>query len=143
VEGNSICKGTHIILSATAKGGLTAEAITPGAIGERKTSFIATCHNPLLTAAVFDIFLGPKSVDPIGRRACGSGVLWAANGLSFFPQQCGGAQVGLCDTDGRMQLPQDTVQENLPCTTSIFELGKANQTAPLMLMDNISGNRQL
>jgi len=136
VENGAVQKGTHIIVSATPQAGLTAEAITPGPIAKRKTSFIGTAQNPLLTAAVFDVFLGQNPLDIDAKRDVGTGVLWAANGLSFSPGKLGKHYVGTVGEDGKMELGEGTVVQRLPATTSIFRLVPAHGEAPAPMLVN-------
>lgn len=37
--------------------------------------------SPLVTASLFDAFLGPQPLDAAGKRNVGQGLLWAANGF--------------------------------------------------------------
>lgn len=75
--------GTHLIVSATPHGVLTVEAISPGPLRQRTTSVIGSTHSPTVTAALFNMFLGPRPLDPTGRLAVGNGMLWCANGGRF------------------------------------------------------------
>ncbi|KAL4539971.1 hypothetical protein Ndes2437B_g01693 [Nannochloris sp. 'desiccata'] len=122
IQDGTITKGTHFIFAADTKGGLTAEAISPGTISERKTSFIGACQNPLLTAAVFDAFIGPHAVDPVGKRQIGRGVLWAARGLPFQPQRGRDFAVGVVEENGRMDLSGQGYAEELIASTDLFKL---------------------
>ncbi len=122
IQNGTITKGTHFIFAADTKGGLTAEAITPGTISERKTSFIGSSQNPLLTAAVFDAFIGPHAADPVGKRQVGRGVLWAARGLPFQPQQGKNYAVGVLGENGRMDLSTQGHSEELVASTKLFRL---------------------
>jgi hypothetical protein len=81
VEKGRIKKGTHLILSAAHKGGLNAEAITPGPIGSRKTSFIGTVRSHLVARALFDVFLGDEAVDEGAKPRMGNSLLYFANGF--------------------------------------------------------------
>ena len=122
-NGADVAEGTHFIFSTTSEGNLTAEAITPGSLSQRKTACIGVTDNPLLTVAVFDAFLGPNPVDPVGKRAVGRGVLWAANGLPFnTTMQKGGKVVGVATEDGELDLGQQGELECLPPSTSLFQL---------------------
>jgi hypothetical protein len=40
-------------------------------------------RNPLVTAAVFETFLGPHTVDDLGKANTGHGLLWCANGFRW------------------------------------------------------------
>ena len=128
-------EGTHFILAADPKGSLLAEAITPGPLAQRKTSFIGTAQNPFVTAAVFDVFLGPNAVDPVGRRQTGRGMLWAANGLSFEPGQQGNVTVGIADEDGNLDLSMFGDEEKLSPSTSLFQrpLGREKSASRMFL----------
>ena len=129
-------KNTHIILSATPSGGLTAEAITPGTISERRTAFIGTTQNQYITGAVFDAFIGPNARDIVGKRQTGRGMLWAAHGFPFKPFRGDGVVVGIADADGNMKLDGEGAKEMLVPSTSIFRLpriGDKEKPAPLLL----------
>lgn len=139
VRDGSIEKGTHIILTATPKGWLSVEAITPGTIGQRKTSYVGICQNPVVTAAAFHVFLGRKSFDKVGRRDVGSGLLWAANGLPFdVDPNDPTSKVGFADEHGRMQLPINSSEEHLPLTLSIFRMLTRSESPAPMLLDSIT-----
>ena len=122
VENGSIVEGTHIIIGADPKGGLRAEAITPGPISQRKTSFFAVGQNPLITAAMFDAFIGPNAADALGKRQTARSMLWAANGLPFEPYRGKGVIVGEVDVDGNMDVSSDGMQEQLMASTSLFHI---------------------
>jgi hypothetical protein len=140
VQNGTITKGTHFIFSADPKGGLTAEAITPGTISERKTSFIGSTQNPLLTAAVFDAFIGPHAQDPVGKRQIGRGVLWAARGLPFKPQRGKDFSVGFLGENGRMDLSSQVHHEELVASTKLFklDLGSGVEKPRRMLLNKIA-----
>jgi hypothetical protein len=56
-------------------------AITPGRLKDRKTSRIVVNRSTLLTASVFDLFLGDEPLDEEGKKDVGHAMLWAANGF--------------------------------------------------------------
>lgn len=115
-----------------------AEAITPGTLSQRKTSFIGTAQNPLVTAAVFDAFLGPNAIDPVGRRQTGRGMLWAANGLAFEPTKQGNVIVGVGDENGDLDLSREGDEERLVPSTSLFQLNIGKEKASPMFLNKIA-----
>ena len=133
--------GTHLVFTTTPKGGLTAEAITPGALRDRKTSFIGRADNPLITGALFDAFLGPAPLDAVGQRRAASGFLWAANGLAFKPGQHPDTHLGWVAKDGSVKfaLGAGTQREQLPASTAIFRLLDGGMQPARMLLDHIAG----
>lgn len=138
VKDGNILEGTHFILGADPKGGLIAEAIIPGTLSQRRTSFIGTAQNPLLTAAVFDAFLGPNAVDPVGKRQTGRGMLWAANGLSFEPIKQGNITVGVADENGDLDLSREGEEERLIPSTSLFQLRLGREKPSPMFLNKIA-----
>lgn len=135
VKDGAIAEGTHIILATDRRGGLSAEAITPGALAERRTAFIGRSKSPLLTAAVFDAFLGGEAVDTVGRKQTGRGFLWAANGLPFRPSLEHG--VSVVGPDGSVDLSQTGTEERLPASLSLFALPAAGAKPPRMLLTRL------
>lgn len=135
VKDGAIAEGTHIILATDRRGGLTAEAITPGTIGERRTAFIGRSKSPLLTAAVFDVFLGPNATDEVGRRQTGRGFLWAANGLPFRPSREHGVVVA--GPDGNEDLSQSGETEKLRSSTELFALPPTGTKPARMLLTRL------
>jgi len=77
----SIKKGTHIILSSTPKAALMVEAVSPGPIGRRSTTILGIQKDPVVTASVFDCFVGRRAIDQAGGMRCLDGLVWCANGL--------------------------------------------------------------
>jgi hypothetical protein len=132
VKDGAIAEGTHFILATDRRGCLTAEAITPGTLGERKTAFIGRSKSPLVTAAVFDAFLGPNAADEVGRRQTGRGFLWAANGRPFRPSREHGVVVA--GLDGKEDLSLAGEEERLQPSTALFALPPAGAKAPRMLL---------
>jgi hypothetical protein len=122
VEGKlSIKKGTHFVFTATPKGGLLAEAITPGQLKDRKTRVIGSSDNPLLTKAMFSLFLGPQALDPNGKRHVGNGVLFCANGGgSVVKPAPGNAKVRL-GKDGKPVLEELTILK-MKAKPQLFEV---------------------
>jgi len=122
VEGKlSIKKGTHFVFTATPEGGLLAEAITPGQLKDRKTRVIGSSDNPLLTKAMFSLFLGPQSLDPNGKRHVGNGVLFCANGGgSVVKPAPGNAKVRL-GKDGKPVLEELTILK-MKAKPQLFEV---------------------
>lgn len=80
-KSGSIKKGTHIILSSTPKAHLLVEAVSPGPIGKRTTTLLGMQKDPVLTASVFECFVGPNAIDTRGGLRCLDGLVWCANGL--------------------------------------------------------------
>ena len=85
---------------------------------------------------MFDVFLGDDTLDASGRRNVASGVLWAANGLSFKVGGQGADSVGRMTKEGRMELDAET--EVLPATTAVFRLLPAEEPAAPMLVNKIA-----
>ena len=135
IKDGAIMEGTHIILATDRRGGLTAEAITPGTLSERRTAFIGRSKSPLLTAAVFDAFLGPNATDAVGRRQTGRGFLWAANGLPFRPSREHG--VAVAGDDGNEDLSEAGEKEVLRASTTLFALPPAGAKPPRMLLTRL------
>ena len=127
MKGRAIVKGTHIVVTALPNGALSAEAITPGPISARKTSFIGTSTSPLLTAAVFDAFVGPEAADPVGRRQTGRGFLWAANGLPFKTARGPGWAVNVADPSGTVDFSDCAVEEHLSAAAELFRLAAGSE----------------
>jgi len=99
---------------------------------------IGTSDHPLLTAAVFETFLGPKAVDRGARRDIAAGMLWAANGISFDLSSKGAQSVARVNQEGRPELGDGVQVETLPASTSIFSLFAGNEAPPRMLLNRIS-----
>lgn len=102
-------------------------AITPGPLAERRTSRIGVNANRLLTASVFDLFLGPDPLDAHGKSSVGHGLLWAANGLRFRPWELTeGSHVAQRTRDGRLAFPAPDPERvevaPLPLRPSMFQL---------------------
>ncbi len=55
--------------------------MTPGAIRDRKFYRLAASRNPLVTGAVFEMFLGLQPLDEPGKHRVGNSLLWCANGF--------------------------------------------------------------
>lgn len=139
----NVREGTHFLLSTTLEGHLVAEAITPGRLKERKTSRICVNHSPLVTASVFDMFLGPQPLDEHGKQDVGHGMVWAANGFRFRPWEMRpGQYIAATGPDGAPAFPQPDPQQEetmaLPLRPSVFHLLE-NGTKPMqrMLLDSI------
>ncbi|KAL4452610.1 hypothetical protein ABPG75_008272 [Micractinium tetrahymenae] len=127
--------GTHFIFSTTPEGKLAVEAITPGRLKEKRTCYVGVNSNRLLTGAVFGVFLGPESIDDVGKRDVGHGMLWAANGYRFRPWEAKPEQLELdIGPDGQPVLPQPpTEQLDLPLRPTVFQM-LDEQTKPLRRM---------
>ena len=80
-KSGSIKKGTHIILSSTPKAHLLVEAVSPGPIGRRTTTLLGMQKDPVVTASVFECFVGQNAIDKRGGLRCLDGLVWCANGL--------------------------------------------------------------
>ncbi len=80
-KSGSIKKGTHIILSSTLKAHLLVEAVSPGPIGRRTTTLLGMQKDPVVTASVFECFVGQNAIDKRGGLRCLDGLVWCANGL--------------------------------------------------------------
>ena len=80
-KSGSIKKGTHIILSSTPKAHLVVEAVSPGPIARRTTTLLGMQKDPIVTAAVFECFVGQRAIDTQGGLRCLDGLVWCANGL--------------------------------------------------------------
>ncbi|PRW61320.1 fatty-acid-binding 1 [Chlorella sorokiniana] len=139
----NVREGTHFLFSATPEGHLVAEAITPGRLKERKTSRICVNQSPLVTASVFDVFLGPQPLDERGKQDVGHGMVWAANGFRFRPWEMRpGQYIAEMGPDGRPAFPKPDPQQeecmSLPLRPSVFQLLDEG-TRPLrrMLLDGI------
>lgn len=128
-------EGTHFLFSTTPEGKLAVEAITPGRLKEKRTSYIGVNPNPLLTGAVFGVFLGPQPLDDIGKRDVGHGMLWAAHGYRFRPWEAKPEQIELdVGPDGQPVLPQPSCEQlALPIRPSVFQM-LDEQTKPLRRM---------
>ncbi|KAL4438996.1 hypothetical protein ABPG77_006933 [Micractinium sp. CCAP 211/92] len=125
-------KGTHFLFSTTPEGKLAVEAITPGRLKEKRTSYIGVNPNSLLTGAVFGVFLGPQPIDDIGKRDVGHGMLWAAHGFRFRPWEAKPEQMELdIGPDGQPVLPQPPCEQlELPLRPTVFQM-LDEQTKPL------------
>ena len=139
VDRGQVKQGTHLIFTTTPKGGLTAEAITPGPLHDRKTSFIGKTQNPLVTGAIFDLFIGPAPVHALGKRQVGAGLLWAANGLSFKPGRHPDTHMGWLDKNGQVRFAKPQNVERLPLTTAIFRVLEETAEPVRMLLDRVAG----
>jgi hypothetical protein len=80
-KSGSIKKGTHIVLSSTPKAHLLVEAVSPGPIGRRTTTLLGMQKDPVVTASVFECFVGENAIDKRGGLRCLDGLVWCANGL--------------------------------------------------------------
>ena len=138
VERGAVRRGTHLIFSATPAGGLTAEAITPGALAERRTSLIGVAKSPLLTAAVFDSFLGAAPLDARGRRQVGAGLLWAANWLSFAEGEHPDVRVAVRNERGELDFPPPEGAERISPADAAFRLLEASARPARMLLGRIA-----
>ncbi len=58
-------------------------AITPGPVRDRKHFRVALSRNPLVTGAMFEMFLGQNPLDPHGKQMVGNSLLWCANGFRW------------------------------------------------------------
>lgn len=65
-------------------------AITSGPIRDRKGYCLGRSANPKVTGALFETFLGLNSIDPLGKRLVGGGLLWCANGFRCEGSCCTG-----------------------------------------------------
>eukprot|EP00887_Chlorella_sp_A99_P006802 scaffold2.g6802.t1 len=119
VDGRGRVKeGTHFVLTATPRGVLTVEAISAGPLSERVTSVIGTNSNPTVTASLFGLFLGPRSLDEGGRLSVANGMLWAANGGRF---RLGAGKRSVQHLAGTADAPWPKPQgEVLPASPSLF-----------------------
>lgn len=100
VDGEKVKKGTHVIFASTPKAEVVVEAISPGPIATRRTSLIGINRNPIVTAAVFDCFIGHDAIDVGGGLTCLDGLLWCANGLETDTRTNANSQVSEIDVDG-------------------------------------------
>jgi hypothetical protein len=141
VERGHVKKGTHFIFTTTTAGGVTAEAVTPGPLRDRKTSFIGKAGNPLITGAIFNAFVGPRPLDAVGKQAVGAGVLWAANGLAFKPGRHPDAALGWVDKEGEVRFAAPADVQLLPASTSIFRVLEDGLEPVRMLVSGIAGRR--
>ena len=96
----SIKKGTHIILSSTPKAHLMVEAVSPGPIGRRSTTILGMQKDPVVTASVFDCFVGRQAIDKAGGMRCLDGLVWCANGLQTDTRTNPMSNVCEVDEDG-------------------------------------------
>jgi len=127
-------QGTHIILNATPTGNLAAEAISPGTLASRKTTFIGCVKgSKLLTRAVFNAILGDAPVDVSVKAQAGKSFLWAANGLPFKPKVFSKGLVASLSDDGEVRLPREYKVEQLPKTSSLFSLAADNKQTRMLL----------
>lgn len=95
----------------------------------------------MLTAAVFDAFIGPHAEDPVGKRQIGRGVLWAARGLPFQPERGQDFYVGVAGQNGRMDLSSQGYAEEILASTNLFRLnsgGDELEKPGRMLLDKIA-----
>ncbi|KAK9830404.1 hypothetical protein WJX72_011573 [[Myrmecia] bisecta] len=74
-------EGSHVVFTAGPEGQLIAEVISPDRLKDRRTTLLASIHNPNLTLAVFEQFLGFAPLNTPGKVAVGQGILYAANGF--------------------------------------------------------------
>lgn len=134
MEGGAIKRGTQVILSSTPKAGLVVEAITPGPLGRRKTTIIGMNKNPILTASVFDCFLGHEAIDREGGLRCLDGLVWCANGLSTDTRTNSHSTVSEIDVDGTELFGPHTELETIPLSkANIFRMEKTHKPKNLLL----------
>jgi hypothetical protein len=96
-----IKKGTHIILSSTPKAHMVVEAVSPGPIGKRTTTILGMQKDPIVTASVFDCFVGHDALDTEGGLRCLDGLVWCANGLGTDTRTNPRSNVCEVDAEGR------------------------------------------
>lgn len=133
MAGGAIKKGTQIILSSTPKAGLIVEAIAPGPLGRRKTTIIGMNRNPILTASVFDCFLGHEAIDKEGGLRCLDGLVWCANGLATDTRTNAHSTVCEIDLDGTELFGPHTNVESIPLSAAnIFRVEKTNKPKNLL-----------
>lgn len=133
VEGGAIKKGTQVILSSTPKAGLIVEAISPGPLAHRKTTIVGMNRNPIVTASVFDCFLGHEAIDKEGGLRCLDGLLWCANGLGTDTRTNPHSTISEIDLDGTELFGPHAKMETIPLsTTDIFRLEKTNKPKNLL-----------
>ncbi|EFN51445.1 expressed protein [Chlorella variabilis] len=129
-------EGTHFMFSTTPEAHLLVEAITPGRLRDRRTSRIGVNRSPLVTGAIFDMFLGEEPLDDYGKKDVGHGMLWAANGFRFRPWEMRpGQYIAEEGPDGQITFPQPEAMESvgLPLRPSVFQM-LDEQTKPLRRM---------
>lgn len=130
-----IKEGTHFIFDTTNDAKLMVEAITPGRIREKRTSRICVNKSPLVTAAVFNMFLGEEAIDEEGKKDVGHGFVFVANGFRFRPWEMRqGQYIAEPGPDGRLGFPKpDLEQLQLPVRPTLFQMLEA-KTKPLRHM---------
>lgn len=121
-------------MNATPKGELAAEAISPGTLASRKTTFIGRVRgSKLLTHAVFDAVIGEAPVDTSVKAQAGKSFLWAANGLPFKPKVSSKGLVAAVTDDGQVRLPREYKVEQLSNSSSLFTLAADNAQTKMLL----------
>lgn len=140
-KGQVVKEGTQFIVAATPRGLLTVEAISPGPLSSRSTSVVGTNRNHAVTAAVFDVFLGPRPVDQGGKLAVGNGMLWCANGGRFRLGAGKPSVQHLAAGPNRDSLPVPQ-GEMLPASPSLFSLLSSQaEAARHMLLRSIQDSQ--
>lgn len=81
-EGN-IRKNSQLFLTVTREGALTAQAVTPGSIGEQQTVHLARWEDFAFNRGIMNHFLGLYAKDGVGKTSVGNGVLYVTNGFDF------------------------------------------------------------
>lgn len=133
MEGGAIKRGTQVILSSTPKAGLVVEAITPGPIGRQKTTIIGMNKNPIVTASLFDCFVGQNAVDKEGGLRCLDGLVWCANGLATDTRTNPNSTVSEIDVDGTELFGPHTNMETIHLgSATIFRIEKKNKPKNLL-----------
>ena len=82
-KGDKVLKDTTFFFSATPAGGVAIEAQTPGTLREQQSLLLGEFVSPMLTYAVFDLFMGQSAIDPVARIDIGACVLYFANGFTM------------------------------------------------------------
>lgn len=138
MEDGKIKEGTHLILSSTPDAGLNVEAISPGAIGSRKTTIVGRVKNPIMTAATFEAMIGANTIDKQVRENCLRGLVWCANGLRTNTRgRNADSRVSEIDNNGTELLRPSSKIEKLPLTTSIFKIANGVDSRPRRLLQNL------
>lgn len=140
VDKGKVKEGTHIIVAAVPNGTLTVEAITPGTLQQRKTSYVGLIKNSLVAKAAFEAFLGPEPIDSYGKLAVGHGALWCANGFRLTGEQEGVYDMVL-DSQGKPTFALPETREQVAASTELFRLDFDEK--PRMLLTSIRRKQPL
>lgn len=125
-------EGTKLLLTAMPDGRLVGEVVSPGRIADQRVTVLGAASDPLVSQAVFQLFLGERALDPIAKKLVGKGCVFVANGHQF-PKSMADAPEDAHTWFGDYKAPEVVEVDATPDAFALAEGGKGEDKPRLFL----------